>query len=65
MLEKPLSDNELQLIIESMEGLSKMGPTEEHPHMQKAYLDYFNQLKNLVIEYRPKDRNFIMYPDEK
>ena len=56
-MDKPLSDNELQLIVESMEGLSALGPKEERPHVQKAYLYYFNQLKNLVIECKPNGKD--------
>jgi hypothetical protein len=51
-MEKPLSDLELGLIVQSMEGLSELGPKEGRPHVRQAYLEYFDQLKKLVIEYK-------------
>lgn len=50
---KPLSEHEAELIIESMEGLSVLGMQESRPHVRAAYLEYFNKLKLLIVEYKP------------
>ena len=52
---KPLSEQESQLIIESMEGLSNLGIKESRLHVRNAYLEYFNKLKQLIVEYKPHE----------
>lgn len=50
---KPLSELEVDLITDSMEGLVKLNENESKAHVKQAYKAYFDQLKNLLVEYKP------------